>query len=91
MVEEDKTWYVVHSFFGGSSGTSVFKCEGDTIVDTITYKIVYRTFEEFPITWTKLGFLREDENHQVFNHSVLGISSFIWTNYRRLPRKDQNH
>ncbi len=65
LVQENKTWYVVHSFFGSPSGTGVYKCEGDTIVGDTTYKVVYMTYDEFPIHWTKAGFLYEDENQRV--------------------------
>ncbi len=65
LVEENKTWYVVHSFFGSPSATGVYKCEGDTLVGDTTYKIVYVTYDEFPIQWTKAGFLYEDENQRV--------------------------
>lgn len=66
LVEENKTWYVVGSFFGGNERTYIHKCEGDTLIEGKTYKTVYVSMEEFPTSWTKKGFIREDANCKVY-------------------------
>ena len=66
LVEENKTWYVTSAYFGANERTQLFKCEGDTVVNDTLYKAVYRSLEEFPTTWTKVAYLNETEDHQVF-------------------------
>ncbi len=66
LVEENKTWYVISSFFGGNERTYIHKCEGDTLIEGKNYKTVYVTTEEFPVNWTKKGYIREDEDKKVY-------------------------
>ena len=65
LVEEYKTWHVIAGD-GWSHRTHTYKFEGDTIVDDVSYGILYHSTEEFPINWTKFGFLKEDEDRKVY-------------------------
>lgn len=66
LVEENKEWYVIGSFYIGNGPTFIYKCEGDTLMGGNTYKTVFMSMEEFPVNWTKMGFIREDEDHKIF-------------------------
>jgi len=66
LVEENKTWYVVSSFFGGNERTYIHKCEGDTLIGGESYKTVFMSMEEFPVNWTTMGYIREDVDHKVY-------------------------
>ena len=77
LIEENKEWYVISSFFGGNERTYIHKCEGDTLIDSNTYKTVFMSMEEFPVNWTKMGFIREDEDHKVYFSQYLSNN----TNY----------
>jgi len=74
LLEENKTWYVISSFFGGNERTYIHKCEGDTLIDSNTYKTVFMSMEEFPVNWTKKGYIREDEDKKIY------YSQFFSTN-----------
>jgi len=65
LVEENKTWYVIGGQ-GWYDGTTIYKCEGDTIIGDITYKFLFSSIEEFPVNWDSRGLLREDEDHKVY-------------------------
>lgn len=65
LIETGKTWHVVEGGFGGFL-TYTLKVEGDTMINLENFKILYRTYEEFPINWTKYGYIREDENKRVY-------------------------
>lgn len=60
LIESGKTWYVLDGGFGGFA-TNIYKVEGDTIINQHSFKILYHSNEEFPVTWTKHGYIREDE------------------------------
>ena len=65
LIEENKTWYVIGGA-GWSDGTTIYKCEGDTIVNNETYKFLFSSNEEFPVNWDSRGYLREDDDYKVF-------------------------
>lgn len=69
IVNEEGIWsdVVVHCVPGGNNYTTYFvKFEGDTIIDNHTYKYIWRTNDESLIDWIPYGFIRENEEHQVF-------------------------
>jgi len=69
IVREDGLWTTVevHCFPTGNSYSSYYiKFSGDTLVDGINYNIAWISEDELHSEWNFYGFIREDENHQVF-------------------------
>ncbi len=66
LVEENKTWFVTESGFDSGQGTIKYKCEGDTLIQDELYSIVYSTNKENPVTWTKLGYISESDDHKIY-------------------------
>lgn len=46
--------------------TVTYKLTGDTVLNSITYKKIYESWEEFPSSWALWSFLREDDQHKVW-------------------------
>lgn len=65
LVESNKLWYEIWTGHP-SSQSNVFKCEGDTIINSTLYNFVYISFIDYPFNWFKWGYIREDENHKVY-------------------------
>jgi len=70
LIDTNKTWHVMESYFPSPTLTFTYKCDGDTSVSDDIYKILYLSGEEFPVNWTKIGYIRETEDHMVY-YSVL--------------------
>lgn len=69
IVNEDGLWstVIVHCVPAGNNYATYFtKFEGDTIIDGYSYKKIWRCDEEDLINWSTDGFIRENEDHQVF-------------------------
>ncbi|RLD61207.1 MAG: hypothetical protein DRJ05_03110 [Bacteroidetes bacterium] len=66
LIEEDKTWYVVETGFPDFVQSSIYKCEGDTIINNETYKVLFFSGDDDPQYWIKYGYIKEDENHKVY-------------------------
>ena len=47
--------------------TDIYKIEGDTLVDGVSYKVMYTTRNENLTGWNLWGFIRETEDGQVFS------------------------
>jgi hypothetical protein len=56
----------MEAFFGGNTVTFTYAINGDTLINQINYKVLYRSDEEYPVNWTKHGYIREDEDHKVY-------------------------
>jgi hypothetical protein len=73
LVGENKVWNVLNVYYETfeppiDTGyiTITYKISGDSVIDNVTYKKVYRTEEEFPANWTFIRLIREDENKKVY-------------------------
>ncbi len=83
LIETGKTWHVVEGGFGGFS-TYTYKVEGDTMISQENFKILYRSYEEFPVSWEKYGYIREDEDKKVyyspfnFNDTIFNEPSMVY-------------
>lgn len=66
LVETDKTWHVLDGGFGGFA-TNIYKVEGDTMINQDNFKILYHSYEEFPVNWTKHGYIREFEKRVYYS------------------------
>ncbi|MBN2175636.1 MAG: T9SS type A sorting domain-containing protein [Bacteroidales bacterium] len=66
LIDTGKTWHVMEAFFPGPTLTYIYKCDEDTVINNEIYKILYSSMEEFPASWIKMGFLREDSSRKVF-------------------------
>jgi len=83
LIETGKTWHVVEGGFGGFL-TYTFKVEGDTMINQENFKFLYRSNEEFPVTWEKYGYIREDEEKKVyyspinFNDTIFNEPSMVY-------------
>ena len=72
IVEEGKQWNVLFSYPWNPPEpqhkyTDIYKIEGDTLLDGVTYKVMYATRNENLTGWNLWGFLRETEDGQVFS------------------------
>jgi len=67
LIEENKTWNVISVIRTGSYpgdttfSTLTYEFFGDTIIESKTYKKLYRSNEENPQNWTLECFMRENE------------------------------
>ena len=66
LVEEDKLWYVVETGFPDFFQSSIYKCEGDTVIENETFKVVFISFDDTEEYWGKYGYIREDESRKVY-------------------------
>ncbi len=71
IVEDGKQWNVLFSYPWNPPEpphryTDIYKIEGDTLLDGVSYKMMYTTRNEDLTDWNCWGFLRETEDGQVF-------------------------
>ncbi len=73
LIEEDKTWNVlsvvlvsINPPFDTTFSTLSYKLNGDTIINTETYKKMYLSTEEIPTNWSLWCFMREDTDKRVW-------------------------
>ncbi len=69
IVNEEGLWsnLTIHCVPAGNEySTYNIKFLGDTIIDNYAYQKIWRCNEENLLDWTFYGFIRENENHQVF-------------------------
>ena len=50
----------------GVLATESIRFGSDTVINSVTYKKVLRSLEEFPATWSSYGFIREEPGKRVF-------------------------
>ena len=72
LVEDGKQWNVLFSYPWSPPEpqhkyTDIYKIEGDTLLDGVTYKVMYATRNENLTGWNLWGFIRETEDGQVFS------------------------
>ena len=72
LVEDGKQWNVLFSYPWSppepqSKYTDIYKIEGDTLVDGVSYKVMYATRNEDLTGWNLWGFIRETEDRKVFS------------------------
>ncbi len=70
IVEDGKQWNVLFSYPWNPpepqhKHTDVYKIEGDTLVDGVSYKVMYTTRNENLTGWSVCGVIRETEDKQV--------------------------
>ncbi len=70
IVEEGKQWNVLFSYPWNPpepqhKHTDIYKIEGDTLVDGVSYKVMYTTRNEDLTGWSVCGVIRETEDRQV--------------------------
>ncbi len=70
IVEEGKQWNVLFSYPWNPPEpqhkyTDIYKIEGDTLVDGVSYKVMYTTRNENLTGWSVCGVIRETEDRQV--------------------------
>ena len=71
LVEDGKQWNVLFSYPWSppepqSKYTDIYKIEGDTLLDGVSYKVMYTTRNEDLTGWNFCGVIRENEDKQVF-------------------------
>ena len=72
IVEDGKQWNVLFSYPWSPPEpqhkyTDIYKIEGDTLVDGVSYKVMYATSDENLTGWNLCCFFRETEDGQVFS------------------------
>ena len=70
IVEDGKQWNVLFSYPWSPPEpqhkyTDIYKIEGDTLVDGVSYKVMYTTRNEDLTGWSVCGVIRETEDRQV--------------------------
>ena len=70
IVEDGKQWNVLFSYPWNPPEpqhkyTDIYKIEGDTLVDGMSYKVMYTTRNEDLTGWSVCGVIRETEDRQV--------------------------
>jgi hypothetical protein len=69
IVHENAVWSTldIHCLPTGTTySTYHIKFEGDTIIEGLDYKIIWRCDDEFLLSWNFYGAIREDDQQQVF-------------------------
>lgn len=81
IVLDDAVWSTldIHCLPTGTSySTYHVKFEGDTIIDGLDYKIIWRCDDELLITWNFYGAIREDDQQQVFLRPPFNSEGMIY-------------
>ncbi len=70
IVEDGKQWNVLFSYPWNPPEpqhkyTNIYKIDGDTLVDGVSYKVMYTTRNEDLTGWSVCGVIRETEDRQV--------------------------
>jgi hypothetical protein len=70
IVEDGKQWNVLFSYPWNPPEpqhkyTDIYKIEGDTLLDGVSYKVMYTTRNEDHTGWSVCGVIRETEDRQV--------------------------
>ena len=74
LIEENKTWNVISVIRTGSYpgdttfSTLTYQFYGDTIIESLTYKKLYRSNEANPLNWTLDSFMRENDKKVWYKH-----------------------
>lgn len=60
FVSEENTWNVKATGFPGFLGTESYMIDGDSSLNGLDYKIMWRTMDSVDIYWSYMGLLREE-------------------------------
>jgi hypothetical protein len=75
LVDSGKTWSTVHHYYPGTTPFSDYvKFQGDTLINGLTYKKVWKSMDESQAAWAANGFIREAGGGQVFYMTWAGGS-----------------
>ncbi|MCK9450021.1 MAG: T9SS type A sorting domain-containing protein [Bacteroidales bacterium] len=71
LIQEGNTWnvlvvYLKNMFLDTTYSTTTYKLTGDTIIDSKTYKKLYKSDEKYPVNWGFWRFMREDTDKKVW-------------------------
>ncbi|MEI7727854.1 MAG: hypothetical protein WCK09_22295 [Bacteroidota bacterium] len=67
LVETGKVWSTIHNYYPGLTPYSDFvKFQGDTTINGLAYKKVWRSTDALQATWNSDGFIREDNSRHVY-------------------------
>ncbi len=61
FISEDKQWNVKEDFWGYIH-MEIFKIDGDTTINSITYQKVWRSFDSTLVEWWPMAYIREESN-----------------------------
>ncbi len=83
IIEEGKTWNVLAvaaSYpypWDTTCSTISYQLSGDTIIDAVTYKKMYSSYEEIPANWNLYSFIREDANKKVWLKDTMAEDEYL--------------
>jgi hypothetical protein len=81
LIVEDNTWNVMCvgllPYYDTLYTTVTYKLSGDTLINSLTYKKMYSSWEEIPVNWNLYGFMREDTNRQVWLKTEFVTQEFL--------------
>jgi hypothetical protein len=81
LVVEDNTWNVMavglFPYWDTAFSTVTYKLSGDTVINSLTYKKMLSSWEEIPVNWNLYGFMREDDNRQVWLKTEFVTQEFL--------------
>jgi len=81
LVVENNTWNVMVAGVGPNFDTVFstvsYKLTGDSVINSVTYKKMYQSWEEIPETWDLYGFMREDANKKVWLKTEFVTQEFL--------------
>lgn len=83
LLQENRTWNVLSVVlpyptpFDSTYCTITYKITGETNIDTLEYKNVYYSEEQYPSNWSLFALLREDTNKRVWICDVDGDNEFL--------------
>ncbi len=74
LLEDEKSWSVLSvgyisgdPYYDTTYSTISYKLMGDTVLNSVVYKKLYKSDEEYPINWSLEAYMREDnEVHKVW-------------------------
>lgn len=85
LIQEGNSWNVlaagVFPFFDTVYSTITYKITGDTILNSVLYKKLYESGEEFPDQWALWGFMREDSTGKAWYKEHGGGEDFLLYNF----------
>ena len=73
LVASGKLWSTLHFYGSLTQGNSDYiRFDGDTAINGLNYKKVFRCLDQSQTNWSQYGFIREDENKRVYYLSWAG-------------------
>lgn len=82
LISENKVWIqVVHKLPSFTIVTEYLKIKGDTVINQLTYKKVFQSFDKNQEIWTKFGYIRETWDQKVYYRADTSKRDYLFYDF----------